>query len=85
MDTRMTVPDERYDLRFPRSWRNPQDSVLLGRNLTREQVLERRTVSGDLVYHAGTLRIVTDSWWLFPWEATHPASYARDAIVAGRG
>lgn len=75
----------RYDIVCPRNHENMRDSVLLHRNLTRREVIRLRELSGDIVVHSGTTRVVTETWWLWQWEkdimrtGTRP-SFAQQAI-----
>lgn len=84
--------EERYDIvvcvRGYEHINEPRMSAVVHRNLTRGQVLERRTLSGDLVVHHNTNRVVQGDWWLFPWERSVPhvltgpirhRAFARDA------
>ena len=64
-----------YDIRFLRA-EDPNDSVLLAERIPARQVAVARELSGDLVFHAGTHKIVTEDWWLWEWEKENP-SYAR--------
>jgi hypothetical protein len=75
----------RFDIRHPRHWSTPQDAVVLARGLTRDEVIQRRELSGDLVYRSGTVEIVPDPWWLFPWEVSSENSYARRALSQASG
>lgn len=72
---------ERYDVIFPRNYDDLTDRSVIATCCSREDVIKSRRVSGDLVVHHGTNELVTDMWWLFPWEDIDPESYAHRAIM----
>lgn len=78
--------EPRYDIIFPDGHRfsaikNPlKTGVLTHKGLTRDQVLKKRRVSGDIVVYTDTIEIVLDDWWLFDWERQSVKCYARAAM-----
>ncbi len=50
--------------------------VCLAAFVSPKQVLKERKLSGDLVFDEDG-SICQEDWWLFPWEASDPKSYAR--------
>lgn len=72
-----------FEIHF-RKWRdNPQAFSLVGKATTLEEARDKRCMSGDLVVHAGTHRIVKSQKWLWDWEQKNSDSYAQRAIRDG--
>lgn len=83
-----------YDIIHPRHFENLADAVCLHKKLTREQVMNARYVSGDLVVlhdslrikgkmlaRGSTPRLCLDPFWLFPFEQRDSTCYAQRAIA----
>jgi len=69
-----------YDIVFSRAYWDLNNGVRLHTNLTKEQAMDARRVSGDLVVHASTTTLVLEDWWLWEWEKHSTESYALRAI-----
>lgn len=69
-----------YELHFRRWFDTLDDYQLCGKADSLDEISALRKVSGDLVVYAGTTNVVTDPFWLFPWEKKDSESYARKAI-----
>ncbi len=69
-----------FEIHFRRSMGSQDDYAYIGGADTLEGAQDRRGVSGDLVVHGETHRVVTDPSWLFPWERAESRCYAQQAI-----
>ena len=69
-----------FEVHFRRSSGVQGDYSHIGVADTLEGARGCRAVSGDLVVHADTHKIVTDPGWLFPWEQGDPKCHAQQAI-----
>ena len=74
----MTQPA--FEIHFRRSAVSEEDYARIGGADTLEGARDRRAMSGDLVVHGDTHKVVTDPSWLSPWERDNPACYAQKAI-----
>ncbi len=69
-----------FEIHFRRLAESQGDYSYIGGADTLEGARDRRAVSGDLVVHGETHKIVTNLTWLFPWERQDPKCYAQTVI-----
>jgi hypothetical protein len=72
-----------YEIHHRRWLNTPRDYIIVGKHwffTSLEEARAARQVSGDLVVHRRTGKVVDDPTWLFDWEKTDPNCYAQKAI-----
>jgi hypothetical protein len=69
-----------YEVHYRRWLDTPKDYSKVGEASTLEEAKNFRAVSGDLVVHRDTHKVVKDSAWLWDWERADPQCYAQRAI-----
>lgn len=77
----MTI--DTYEIHFRRNYDTPRDFVIVGDRwffTDLEEARRAREVSGDLVVHRRTGRVVNDPAWLWDWEREKLDCYAQKAM-----
>ena len=73
----------KYEIHHRRWYDTPRSFTLFAKCNTLGEARRHRIVSGDLVVHATTHKIVQDPEWLWGWEKADPDCYVQKAIKSG--
>ena len=70
-----------YAIHHRKNYDTPKSFVVIAAASFREEAIQQRKMSGDLLIDLSSMKIDTKTDWLFPWEENDPQCYAQRAIA----